>query len=1460
LIVLLVYILLWLPPVQQKVKDVALREVMKITGNKISVGELHFRPFNSILLKEVYAADEKNDTLLYVHSLKAGFDLFRLLDNHLLIHSIDLEDVFLNVNKEHPDSAFNFQFLIDAFSSPPDTTKQDESASLIVEIDKVSLTNGRINYDILSEPLREDTIDFNHIALRGLNFELNLPSIDLDNLDVRLNQLSLEEEKGFVLSDLTMKVRSADSVIHLNDFQLQLPRSDIRGDAGINYSGMKLPEILSGAEYTLVVSSGEFHTEDVRAFYPGIEFFSEALRFRGESKGKFPQIQLPVLEIDYGKELELKASADLADMNHWRRAAFVFELNKLYATDSFVSQVLKFTSGDAARSNLPVHMNALTANMRISGSLPDFSVRLKANTEHGLCSLAGKAGILENNSVHFDMDMNASGFNLGEMMLDTVFGVADLTLSAKGNLSETGKIDASALAKINRFDFNSYSYRDMEVTGFYRGDSVRAEIVSADPNLAVELTAYANMGTQNPSANLYAKLSKVQLDSLNLLPDYPESEISMIVRADVKGFDPEKMEASLFIDSLYVHTQTGDYDDNGIRAIYSARENSRKDLNVQSKILNVMSRGQFSFSGVDRALKQAFPVLFPPKKSARRTVAAGLARNSLSNDSIKENLNLVIQVRRSNAILPLLGIEAEIPDSALFVARYSNEGSQLELDGTAFCIFNETDTLKLSVDLSNIEDNLAILLQVDNKSPQYNINGKLDAEVEFNPIAGASLPDMNINIKPTSVKINNTAFNIRPARLLISDKRYEIHDFAFEHSSTEYLKVDGVISEEISDTLILRVNDFQISTMLAAMNTDIPLTGVASGDIQASQILSTPFVITRRFEVDSIQFDGNSIGNLNLMSGWSASRKGLAFRVGLTNDDTPESLIQGFYLPAQDSLILSGNVNGMKLSWLENYMKETLYGLDGSVGANFRAIGSLANPQLTGFIYFDRARLGVKMLNTMYNIADSIQIQPDGLNFRRFTIRDEESKTATINGRINHRQFSGINPDLRISLDNFKVLDNEAQTDSLFFGNLQLSGSLTAKLQNNDWVLSGNLTHGKDNTVMINLPSSPMEAQRYTNITFVNSDGEPLETSPKGRSANTSGFTLPLKIANLSFTLDPGLDLGAIYNPATGDRASVSGTGSALFSMDVASANMNLLGNYEIKDGSLTFSMKDIVNKSFTIQDNSKLTFKGDPLKTGFDITAIYSLRADLLSLDPSFGNMGLGNTKVNVQCLLTISGDMDNMKLSYKINLPNQPDDVQRKLEGLLYTDDIKIKQIAYLLAFGYFMPPGDHIGTGNSGNIWTSLASSSITNQLNNLLSGVLSENWSIGTDIHTNDANFSQVDMDVNVSTQLFNNRLTINTTFGYNNDINQRENFTGDFDFEYKLTPNGNILLRFYNITNNKYYEKARMTQGVGLIYNRQGKTLNDLFKSFRTTRRMPDRPNRQREQPEKDKEQSQQNEE
>ncbi|MCF0209604.1 MAG: translocation/assembly module TamB domain-containing protein, partial [Bacteroidaceae bacterium] len=71
---------------------------------------------------------------------------------------------------------------------------------------------------------------------------------------------------------------------------------------------------------------------------------------------------------------------------------------------------------------------------------------------------------------------------------------------------------------------------------------------------------------------------------------------------------------------------------------------------------------------------------------------------------------------------------------------------------------------------------------------------------------------------------------------------------------------------------------------------------------------------------------------------------------------------------------------------------------------------------------------------------------------------------------------------------------------------------------------------------------------------------------------------------------------------------------------------------------------------------------------------------------------------------------------------------------------------------------------------------------------------------------------------LSGSLFNNRLLVNGQFGYRDNPNSSSNFIGDFDVRYLLLPNGNIAVRVYNQTNDRYFTRSSLnTQGLGMIF-------------------------------------------
>ena len=115
-------------------------------------------------------------------------------------------------------------------------------------------------------------------------------------------------------------------------------------------------------------------------------------------------------------------------------------------------------------------------------------------------------------------------------------------------------------------------------------------------------------------------------------------------------------------------------------------------------------------------------------------------------------------------------------------------------------------------------------------------------------------------------------------------------------------------------------------------------------------------------------------------------------------------------------------------------------------------------------------------------------------------------------------------------------------------------------------------------------------------------------------------------------------------------------------------------------------------------------------------------------------------------------------------------------------------------------------------------SLLSGTISQQINSVLSNVVhSNNWNFGANISTGDQGLNNAEYEGLLSGSLLNNRLLINGQFGYRDNPNATTSFIGDFDIQYLLYPNGNLAVKVYNQTNDRYFIKNSLnTQGIGLI--------------------------------------------
>ena len=128
-------------------------------------------------------------------------------------------------------------------------------------------------------------------------------------------------------------------------------------------------------------------------------------------------------------------------------------------------------------------------------------------------------------------------------------------------------------------------------------------------------------------------------------------------------------------------------------------------------------------------------------------------------------------------------------------------------------------------------------------------------------------------------------------------------------------------------------------------------------------------------------------------------------------------------------------------------------------------------------------------------------------------------------------------------------------------------------------------------------------------------------------------------------------------------------------------------------------------------------------------------------------------------------------------------------------------------------------------------SLLSGTLTAQINNILTQVVkNDSWHFGANISTGTEGWNNAEYEGIVNGRMLNNRLLINGQFGYRDKATQATpSFIGDFDLRYLLLPNGNLALKVYNQTNDRYFTRSSLnTQGIGIIMKKDFNGLRELL--------------------------------
>jgi len=189
---LLIWILIRIPAVQNKLVHYATEQASKTLKTEIKIGSVDFSPFNRFYLNDILVRDQKKDTFLFAGKLKLRITDWFFIKDKITIQYVGLSDTYINTSRT--DSIWNYKFIINALSS--DKPASSQPSKIEIDLKEISLEN--IRYQTTDKWRGEDqTISLKSFKLDANKFDINKKKIEFNSIVIDEPFFKLRQYEGF---------------------------------------------------------------------------------------------------------------------------------------------------------------------------------------------------------------------------------------------------------------------------------------------------------------------------------------------------------------------------------------------------------------------------------------------------------------------------------------------------------------------------------------------------------------------------------------------------------------------------------------------------------------------------------------------------------------------------------------------------------------------------------------------------------------------------------------------------------------------------------------------------------------------------------------------------------------------------------------------------------------------------------------------------------------------------------------------------------------------------------------------------------------------------------------------------------------------------------------------------------------------------------------------------------------
>ena len=1393
-------VLLHLPPVQTFLGSTVATALAQKFGTEVSVGKINLGLFNRIIIDDVKMLDQKGDSMIYASRLSAKVDLLPLKDGKISVSSAQLFGLRANIYRQNAKSDMNIQFMLDSLASK-DTTQHKP---LDLRIGSVIIRHGSIAYNQRDIASAAGVFSPQHIGISNLSAHIALHHLTDNDIHLSIKKIAFTDKSGLQVKNLRFKVNADKHQARLSDFQLELPKShllleDLIATYRTDEKGKLISETLQfegGIKPSLITLS------DVACFAPILRKWNDALYIDTHFSGTSTSARIHQLHFKtQSGSILLKAKAKASDWNqklHW-----LANIETLKVSDEGMEQI--------------------AANLGSKVKIPKEVLRLGNIYYKGVASGKGKSqigikGVLRTDAGNVEIDahqngkqlyakVDTKGINLGRILDNAKLGIIAAHLTAQGT-----KEHLVAKGEIPLFDFNNYRFSNIRLDGSYNKGLIDGLASIADPNINLQVAG---------KYSIPKKQYEAQLNLAHLQPTV-----------------------------LGVKMADNTYTLNDIQ-VSAKNEGADSYLDLEAPFANIHVKGQYDYGTLVQTMTNMLASKLP--------TLPGIGKTS---DKARNNFSIEAEIASTEILQRMLGVPLDIQQPVVIDGNISDLDRSVNLtaqlpafsyngsdySGGSLQMNTEGDTLKvdariktgaagsisptLHVKAAAADNTLMASLGYNNHSKSLPIHGALNAEAQFYKNTD-NVSTAHVDIKPSLIHIGEKPWKVHPADITYSKNHLEIENFEVSHGD-QHVAVNGLATPNKEDSIVAQLKDVDVEYILNLVNFhSVDFSGKASGKAIVKSIFNDPDAYAK-LDIKDFEFEHGPMGILHANVSFNKELSQIDINAVADEGEEHQTLIDGYVSPKRNYIDLGIEAQGTNMKFMESFCGSFMDDIQARAHGKVNLVGDLSDINLVGDLYAT-GKMHMKQLGTEYSFKNlHAHAIPDDILLNNDTIFDRNHNMALVSGGIHHKHLTRLSYDLTLKAHNFLGYDTHEFGDNTFYGTVYATGEVGIHGKSGETIIDIDAEPGPGSIFVYNV-ASPDAISDKSFIHWHDIAPELTDSLKQLQKDDDDDidFSSDMRI-NFLVNATPNLTLKLMMDPQSGDYITLNGNG-VLRANWFNKGSFDMFGNYVVDHGVYKLTIQNVIKKDFEFMPGGTIAFGGNPYNAPLNLQAKYTVNGVPLS-DLSIGR-SFSSNNIRVDCLMNITGTPQSPSVDFTMDLPTVNTDAKQMIYSVINSQEEMNQQVLYLLAIGRFYAQTKNNQSSEDADqqSQTSLAmqsflSGTISQQLNTVLSNVVkSNNWNFGANISTGDEGFNNAEYEGILSGRLLNNRLLFNGQFGYRDNANATQSFIGDFDLRYLIFPNGNLAVRMYNQTNDRYFTRNSLnTQGLGLIMKKDFNGWRDLF--------------------------------